>query len=53
MIPPSTTQGGDYLRGGEWWITVMTDYQGGNPGAITKVTVLHQLYLPLVLRNYR
>jgi hypothetical protein len=44
---------GGTVRGGEWWITVMTDYQGGNPGAITRVTVLHQLYLPLVLRNYR
>jgi hypothetical protein len=44
---------GGTVRGGEWWITVMTDYQGGNPGAITKVTVLHQLHLPLVLRDYR
>ena len=42
---------GGTVRGGEWWITVMTNYQGSNPGAITKVTVLHQIYLPLVLRN--
>jgi hypothetical protein len=42
---------GGVVRSGEWEVAVMTDYRGGDAGAIARVTVLHRLYLPLVLRN--
>jgi hypothetical protein len=44
---------GGAITGGEWGITVMADYYGSEAGAITSVTVLYRLYLPIVLRNYR
>ena len=42
---------GGMIEEGTWWITVMTDYYGGNAGALTSITVLYRFYLPLVLRR--
>jgi len=43
---------GGTVRGGEWWITATADYFGSEVDAVTSVTVVYRLYLPLILRNY-
>jgi len=42
---------GGTVRGGQWQITVTSDYLGSTSTATETVTVFCQLYLPLILRD--